>query len=445
MKMKKPRGTRRDAVEATIEAALCPGRFINYNACWNFVSDLERAAAAVERLVEADPQRAVHLYETFIAGCYEKAEELDDSSGNFALFVDDLYAGWIKARQAAGADPDETAKWLLARMEDDPYGFAYHLERDAVKVMSKASLAAFARHVRARVAGGVEGKSRDADYARRRWGEVLRAIYAAQRDIAAYVELCEETEPSAQDCLAVATLLRGRKPTEALAWVNRGLALDKKHPHGSMAGHDLAKMKRELLTKLGRGDDALEEAWAEFREHPSKYTYEELMRFVPKARRAEWHAKAMDAAGGADLGSLMELWLETKEIDRLAERLRRAKDAELEALSHYTTEPAARRLAKSHPDVAAKALRALGIRVLKAKKSKYYDAALGHFEDAKACYERAGLRARWERLVREVRAEHHRKSGFMPGFEEVVAGGGPSAKPTFLQRAKARWSTSPEG
>ncbi len=38
-----------------------------------------------------------------------------------------------------------------------------------------------------------------------------------------------------------------------------------------------------------------EEAWAEFREHPSTFSYEELMRFVPKAERAAWHAKAMDA------------------------------------------------------------------------------------------------------------------------------------------------------
>jgi hypothetical protein len=100
-----------------------------------------------------------------------------------------------------------------------------------------------------------------------------------------------------------------------------------------MAGHDLAKTRRELLTKLGRGSDALEEAWAEFREHPSKYTYEELMRFVPKARRAGWHAKAMEGAGSADLGSLVGLLLETKEIERLVERLRQAKDAELEGLS----------------------------------------------------------------------------------------------------------------
>ncbi|MBI4564661.1 MAG: hypothetical protein HY716_08240 [Planctomycetes bacterium] len=91
-----------------------------------------------------------------------------------------------------------------------------------------------------------------------------------------------------------------RKPDEALAWVTRGLALEK-HPNESGAEYDLAKMKRELLTKLGRGDDALAEAWAEFREDPDTFAYEELMRFVPKAERASWHAKAMEAAEQGDL------------------------------------------------------------------------------------------------------------------------------------------------
>jgi hypothetical protein len=42
--------------------------------------------------------------------------------------------------------------------------------------------------------------------------------------------------------------------------------------------------------------------------------------------------------------------------------------------------------------------------------------------------------------VTQVRADHHRKSGFMPGFERLVAGAGPSDEPSFLTRAKARWS-----
>ncbi len=72
----------------------------------------------------------------------------------------------------------------------------------------------------------------------------------------------------------------------------------------------------------------------------------------------------MDAAAGADLHSLIELWLETKEIERLVEKLREARDEELEGISHYATEPVAKELAKTHPDVAAKVCRALGMRIL---------------------------------------------------------------------------------
>ncbi len=302
--MTRRRPRRRDPLEAAIEVALQPGRFIAYGAGWDFVSSLEEVAAQLEQLVRTRLERAMGLYETFLAGCYEKAEELDDSSGNFGMFVDSLYCGWIKARQAAGSDPDETARLLLDRMENDPYGFAYTLERDAVKVMHKEGLAAFERQVRGRfeakdAAGQPSDRAhrRDPAYARRRWGDVLRTIYTQQRDVRAYVALCERSELSAQDCLAVATMLKARRQRdEAPAWVDRGLAVEKGHPHGSTAGHDLAKLKRELLTKLGRRRDALEEAWAEFREGPSTFSYEELMRFVPKAERV---AREGDGRGGA--------------------------------------------------------------------------------------------------------------------------------------------------
>lgn len=450
MTTRRPR--RRDPLEAAIEVALQPGRFIAYGAGWDFVSSLAGVATQLAKLLRADPGRAVGLYETFLAGCYEKAEELDDSSGNFGMFVVRLYGDWIKARQAARADGDETARLLLDRMENDPYGFAHTLEREAVKVMNKDVLAAFERQVRARFEAtdalkraSDRAPRQDPAYTRRRWGEVLRAIYTRQRDVRAYVALCEETGLSVQDCLALATMLKTRrKRDEALAWVDRGLAVEKTHPHGSMARHDLAKLKRQLLTQLGRSRDALEEAWDEFSEHPSTFSYEELMRFVPKAERAAWRAKAMEAAKRADLGSLIELWLETREIERLAERLRTATDAEIEELSHYSTEPAARRLAKSHPDVAAKVYRAMGMRILNAKKSKYYDAALSNFEDAKRCYERSGLQPEWAALVENVRRAHYRKTGFMADFERLAAGHGPSDAPSFLDRARSRWSLRAE-
>lgn len=433
--MTKRRSVRQDPLEAAIETALRPGQFIDYRTEWSFVSELREIAAQIDQVARTNPERAVRLHESFLAGCYEKADDIDDSNGNFGQFVESLYIGWLKARQAADADPDKTASLLLDRMENDPYGFAHQLERAAVKVLNKNGLAAFERAVRTLF----EAKG-STEQVRRRWGEVLRAIYAERRDVRAYVTLCEQTALSGQDCLAVATMHKAlRKPEEALVWVERGLLLDKEHPYESMAGHDLAKMKRELLTKLGRSDEALAEAWAEFQQSPNKYSYEELMRFVPKTERAIWHARAMDAAERGDLGSLIELLLETKEMERLVHSLQEASDSALEGLSHYITEPAAHRLTKARPEVAAKVFRALGMRILQSKKSKYYAAALSHFEDASQCYRRAGMDHRWDAVVAEVRQAHHRKVGFMPGFERLVTGRGPSKEPSFLERARNRW------
>ena len=79
------------------------------------------------------------------------------------------------------------------------------------------------------------------------------------------------------------------------------------------------------------------------------------------------------------------------------------------------------------------------MRILAAKKSKYYDAALSHFETARRCYERSGLLREWAALVADVRAAHHRKAGFMADFERLAAGYTPSEAPSFLERARRRW------
>ena len=371
-----------------------------------------------------------------LAGCHQKVEELDDSSGSFGQFVQNLICLWIKARQGSGADAVETASTLLTWMDDDPYAFCYQIEKEAAAAFNKVGLAAFEKQVRERfqaASGDVAG------YAYLRWSEVLRTVYLAQKNIAAYVACAERTGLATEDCLALARLLAARKPAEALARVERGRGLDRKSPIPSSADFGLDQLHRDLLTKLGRQDEALEAAWADFRKHPSKYAYDDLMKFVPKAERADWHEKALDAAKGADLDSLLELLVGTREIERLAELVRGSTDSALQHVSHYTTQPAAKKLEKPHPDLAARLWRAQGMRIVEAKKSKYYDAALSNFERARDCYQRAGLAVEWEETVRRVRAAHSRKTGFISGFESLAAGARRADRPSFLERAKARW------
>ena len=446
--MARRRAQRRDPMDSIIESALDPGCFIGWNEGFNFVLNLRRLEEEIAKVVIADPARAVTLYETFLAGCNAKAEEVDDSDGEFGTFAGSLFCGWIKARQAAGADRDETARLLLAWMDDDPYGFCNDLELSAVKVLDRAGQEAFEREVRARFdkeCAALAKQKRSAvpspNFTRDRWGGMLKAVYLERRNIGKYLDVSTLMGLTQKDCEAIATMFQTRgKLDDALGWVERGIQMDKPDAFRGVS-YKLDEMRRALLVKLGRGGEALDSAWAEFQADPGKFTYEELFRYVPKTKRAAWHEKAMEAAEQGELDSLIELWLGAKEIARLAARLDRASNTELERLSHYVTEPAAERLAKTHPGIAAKVFRALCMRIIDAAKSKYYAAALSNLERAKACYQSAGLDAQWQGLAAEIRRDHHRKSGFMPGFERIVRSAGANQEPSFLDRARGRWAS----
>jgi len=245
MKRKPRRGA--DPFERDIELALNPGAFIPDRACYSFVSELEEVAAMIAKLIRPDPVRAATLYETFLAGCYEKAEELHDSSGSFGQFVGDLICKWIKARQASGTDPDETAARLLARMDDDPYALCYDIEKDAAKAFDKTGLAAFERQIRTRF----ELRPRSSLRRAKRW-DTNPSIFAgvgvrscarstSRRRTSRLHRPHHSDRAHRQGLHALAALLvTRRKPEEALVWAERGISLDRQNPHGcTMAGYEL--------------------------------------------------------------------------------------------------------------------------------------------------------------------------------------------------------------
>lgn len=342
--MRRPNQARRrgsrDPLERTVETSLDPGRFVSERSCSAFVSDLDEVAGELDGLIESEPERAAALLAAFLAGCQEKANEVDDSSGELGMFVAGLFRCWILARQAMRASPDETASRLLRWMDDDPFGFAHDLEAQAAGVLDGVGLAAFAAQVRARFesAGGA-GDDRRSDYARRRWGQALRTVLLAQKDAEAYARLAEETGVTGEDCHAMATILVGRRrPEDALAWIDRGLALDGE-TRGSWNEARLAELRGRVLRKLGRDDEALEAVWARYREHPSRFRHDDLLQHVPKPARPAWHEKAIETAMETDLYSLVELLVHTGETLRLARLIASSPDHALEA----------RRSAKSPP------------------------------------------------------------------------------------------------
>jgi len=232
----------------------------------------------------------------------------------------------------------------------------------------------------------------------------------------------------------MATILAAKDdPTAALTWVERGLRIE--------SSYDLRAKQRELLTVLGRRDEAIQREWSHFTQAPTIYSYQALMELVPGTERASWHDKAMEAAVQSDtsLSVLLPLLVDTKEVAHLARVIDRCADDHLSHAGHRTVE-AAEALDVSYPEQAARLWRALGLGIVNRGKSKQYTAAVEYFGRAKRSFTAAGLPDYWDQLVDQVRTDHCRKAGFIREFEEVAAGMAPEPGPTFLEKARTRWA-----
>ena len=437
-----------------IERSLAPGTFIPYGRSWDFVRGLEKIKDQIDATVKAGEARdAVELYEVFLAGCYDKANELDDSGGNLGMFFHELFVSWIEASQQAGRDPEETVQSILRWLDSDDYGFCYQIEGEVAKTLNTRGLALFKAHFEQRLDTALTPfKATERQCIHEYPWEVrkpvaaLKLIYVARNDLRSYVDLCEMFIPSPRDCENIANLCKAkRRLADALAWVERGLQAEGGQRWGNESSYGLQALRRELLRKLGRREEALDAAWAEFAKAPSAYGYADVMKYVPKNQRPKWHQRAMQEAENASLGGFIDICVDTKEWERLATRTLAVDHEALENLSHYVTEKAAKGLERRHPGVAAKVYCALAMRILKAGKSKYYAFALEHLRTVKRLYEKLGAADAWQMIVVEVRRDHSRKRGFLSGFEEIVAGGAGKRSESFAEQARRRWKEHTAG
>ncbi len=436
-----------DPLLLEIERALGLGQFISYNQSWEFVRELEDTKKRIDALVKnGEAERAVGLYELFFSGCYEKAEEIDDSGGNLGMFFGELFCAWIKARQKAGCKADETVQFVLKWMDNDEYGFCYDIEQDIAQVLNKAGFQLFRKHFQDQFENAFVPYTSEVpkfiyDYPAEvyRNANILKKIYIVKKDIQSYLALCEKTVASPKDCKNIAMLYKEKKHfADALAWVEKGLTLEKKRKWGNQSSYGLTRMRQELLDKLGRSEDAFESAWSEFKKYPSVHGYDELMKYIPKQNFKEWHEKALLEAKKTSLSAFIEICSKTKEWDILSERIVFVGHDKLEQIRHNITEKAAKGLAKKHCRAAAKIYGAIGMRILKKGKTKYYRQALEHFQRARKLYKKVDHEQMWAAIVYQVRKDHSRKYSFIGDFEKILTGRGPDSPETFEKRVRKR-------
>ena len=163
------------------------------------------------------------------------------------------------------------------------------------------------------------------------------------------------------------------------------------------------------------------------------------MKYVSKKDCELWHKRAIEEAMKASLPAIIELCTKTQEWKIQNKIISTAEHEDLEAISHYITEREAQEFEKDHPIEAVKIYRAMDMRIVKAKKSKYYEIALDHMLKAKKLYSENNREDEWLSLVEEVRRDHHRKHSFIGDFERIVVGSYPEYLESFEERTRKRW------
>lgn len=436
----------KDPLMAEIRHELRPGEFIRWDAMSRFTADLQRVQDRIAALAaNGEAERALRLYEVFLAGVYAKIESCDDD-GYLSLFFTSLFCGWIQARQALGRPPQETVHQILNWMKNDQYGFCHRIEKEVVKALETEGRRLFINHFQGLVDEAMPAESGSPskpifEYENdvRLPAMRLKEIYRSLNDPQSYAALCEKLGLSPLDCQRLAEMeMSKRNWARALEWVEKGIALEPTRNWHNESSLGLERLRPELASHLGGKEDALALAWAEFQNGPNDLSYERLMRFVPKREQPAWRDRAIRAAERATLGSYISLCVKVKDWERLSGKVHSVTPAELEAVSHYSLEPAAKGLTKPEPLAAAKLYRALGLRIVNAGKSKYYDEALRHLQKACDLYGKVGEVSEWEGLVQMVRTAHSRKVGFLVAFERIVAGEPPRSS-SFGSQARERW------
>lgn len=440
MTKKKP-----DPMVESIEYGLNFGTFISYDHTWGFISELEAVKKQIDKLVDQDPQRAAQLYESFLSGCHEKMEEIDDSGGDMGMFFEDLFSSWAIAKQKAKTLPEEILRLVAKWQDNDDYGLCHDIEKRLIKVFNKETLNLFLNNTKRAFENEYKNITKEDlkpagyPYSLRHNIEVLKLIYKEKKDYHSFIDLSHRLGTTPNDCVDIAEIfVQKKRYNDALKWVDKGYRLESDENSIRFPSYELQKLKKEILNKTGKKDEVLNITWQDFKENPNEIAYDELMRYVPKTDKKLWHKKIIDIVKKGPIGPFIEICTKTREWDILADRILLCKHQSLECLSHYTTESAAKGLAKRHFAAAAKVYRALGVRIAKSRKSKYYQNAIESLASAKVLYHKAGLDQEWTTLVGYIRTQHSRQYGFINDFENMISGA-LKKKKSFAERARSRW------
>jgi uncharacterized Zn finger protein len=328
--------------------------FIDYAGSYDYATKATDVLAALGKVTAGHPEEVGRLLRRALVHITKASEQADDSSGAIGAAAAEAVAGYAAACRVAPPDPHELARWLIDFQLDGPgwpdidiADFAAALGPDGQRSY-RDYLAELAATTGPRQAGRWDHRAFTIRHLREGY---LRAIAG---DTDALVALYAEELPAAYQYVRIAeALLRAGRASEAVSWLERGLA------EADRPDHRIDALLAAQYAAAGRYAEALDLHWRMFTARPDVPTHRELLDAAERAEalaetgeRALAHLRQLATRGGHYADPLVTILLSTGDLDaawaavqqygcgagtRFAVAKQRAADHPADAIPVYTT------------------------------------------------------------------------------------------------------------
>jgi len=395
---------------AEIDAVRVDRRFYGYRESSTLAHELDRIREGITReLLPVHPRAAAELLGRLIRLDPNVFERSDDSDGVIgdanAAAVGDCGRAWAAV---AERDPKMLAAEVLDLFTTDAYGARGQVIIAFAEALGTAGLDELEGMARERLDHGPAGKHRCLAIA-------LENIADARGDVDGYIaaKRLAGSEAAAVKEIAERLVAAGRLK-EALHWVKRPDA-------PGLERGDIARLKVDILDRLGRTEDAQAVRWSIFAASLSSDILAEYLGRLPEAAVGEARQMAIAVGRGhPDLHRALQL-LADLAPDIAAELVHR-RLGEIRGEAYFVLRPVADRLAETHPVAAILLYREMADTVLRRSQSLQYDHAV---RDLVAAERLVPNVPDWvgqlsqEAYRRRVAAEHRQKRAFWQRMERA--------------------------
>lgn len=280
----------------SIDAATHTNGFVAWHEVGEWLSALDDVVDSLAELLQpATSSLLVELLEYAVERVEHMLEEVDDSGGGMGEIVMRIGELHLAACRMAGPDPVQLAGRLFKLEMTLPFGICDFDPGTYADVLGTQGLDRYRELALAKwntvEPRHAEVADRDDRFAITR---IMERLAEASGDIAQLVEIKSRNLSSAYHYLSIAELwCEAGQLEQAMEWAERGAA----------AFPDRTDVRlRDFLIKMylhfGRGDDALQLAWAKFEERPVLENYKKLATVA--AQVGQWDAQRKRALGVVD-------------------------------------------------------------------------------------------------------------------------------------------------